>query len=234
IGPDGKLRPPREQAPELYQQTPIGWIPKEWALRTCTDICLRISVGIVIQPSQYYVDEGVPAFRSANVREVGIDSANLVYISPLSNALLAKSQVKAGDILSVRTGYPGTSAVVPPEYEGSNCIDVLISTPGDEVLSDYLCNWINSPFGKGQVLRQQGGMAQQHFNVAEMKELLVALPSVNEQEEISKRLMVFSSNISLEKSKKNKLLKQKSGLMYDLLTGKTEVKIEQSGVDDVA
>ena len=30
IGADGKLRPPHEQAPELYQQTPIGWIPKEW------------------------------------------------------------------------------------------------------------------------------------------------------------------------------------------------------------
>ncbi|MDZ7685274.1 MAG: hypothetical protein U5O39_09995 [Gammaproteobacteria bacterium] len=30
IGPDGQLRPPREQAPELYQETPIGWIPKEW------------------------------------------------------------------------------------------------------------------------------------------------------------------------------------------------------------
>jgi len=30
IGADGKLRPPREQAPELYQETPIGWIPKEW------------------------------------------------------------------------------------------------------------------------------------------------------------------------------------------------------------
>lgn len=30
IGSDGKLRPPREQALELYQHTPIGWIPKEW------------------------------------------------------------------------------------------------------------------------------------------------------------------------------------------------------------
>lgn len=27
---DGKLRPPREQAPELYRLTPIGWIPKQW------------------------------------------------------------------------------------------------------------------------------------------------------------------------------------------------------------
>jgi type I restriction enzyme, S subunit len=30
IGADGKPRPPREQAPELYQQTSIGWIPMEW------------------------------------------------------------------------------------------------------------------------------------------------------------------------------------------------------------
>ncbi|MGB5599730.1 MAG: restriction endonuclease subunit S, partial [Thiothrix litoralis] len=29
IGADGKLRPPREEAPELYQETAIGWIPKE-------------------------------------------------------------------------------------------------------------------------------------------------------------------------------------------------------------
>ena len=28
IGADGKLRPTREQAPELYQETVIGWIPK--------------------------------------------------------------------------------------------------------------------------------------------------------------------------------------------------------------
>ena len=30
IGADGKLRPPREEAPELYQETAIGWIPQDW------------------------------------------------------------------------------------------------------------------------------------------------------------------------------------------------------------
>lgn len=32
IGPDGQLRPSSEQAPGLYQETPIGWMPKEWGL----------------------------------------------------------------------------------------------------------------------------------------------------------------------------------------------------------
>jgi type I restriction enzyme S subunit len=60
---DGKLRPPRQQAPELYQETSIGWIPQEWVLERCANLCTRICVGIVIQPTQYYVIDGIPAFR---------------------------------------------------------------------------------------------------------------------------------------------------------------------------
>lgn len=228
--PNGQLRPPCEQAPELYQETAIGWIPKGWDVKQCADLCSRICVGIVIQPTQYYVEDGVPAFRSANVREDGIDPSNFVYISAESNRLLAKSQVKAGDIVSVRTGYPGTSAVIPPEFQGANCIDILISTPNEKVRSEYLCDWINSPFGKEQVLRQQGGMAQQHFNVGEMRELLVALPDLNEQERIRGKIKSVSGKLAIEKALAEKLRAQKSGLMHDLLTGKVPVKVEEPEV----
>ena len=30
VTPDGKLRPSREEAPKLYKESPLGWIPKEW------------------------------------------------------------------------------------------------------------------------------------------------------------------------------------------------------------
>ncbi|MBA2658539.1 MAG: restriction endonuclease subunit S [Nitrosospira sp.] len=220
---DGKLRPSREKAPELYKETPIGWIPKEWELEHCSNLCTRICVGIVIQPTQYYVTDGVPAFRSANIREDGIDPSNIVYISPLSNTLLAKSQVRAGDILSVRTGYPGTSAVVPREFHGVNCIDILISSPSARIDAGFLCNWINSSFGKEQVLRQQGGMAQQHFNVGEMRELLVALPIREEQLRIRCRASSVEKKLQAEKKLQEKLHCQKLGLMSDLLTGKVRI-----------
>lgn len=224
--PNGQLRPPREQAPELYQETVIGWIPKEWRLSRCIDLCSRICVGIVIQPTQYYIEDGVPALRSANVREEGIDQTNYVYISEKSNQVLSKSQLRVGDIVSVRTGYPGTSAVVPDELRGANCIDILISTPNGQVSSDYLCFWINSSFGKEQVLRQQGGMAQQHFNVGEMRELLVAVPSPIEQFAICERLQKIAYRLTMESSKKKKMQLQKIGIMQDLLTGKVPVKVK--------
>ncbi|MCV0438430.1 MAG: restriction endonuclease subunit S [Hydrogenophaga sp.] len=225
--PNGQLRPPRSEAPELYQETAMGWIPRDWSLHRCADLCTRICVGIVIQPTQYYVEEGVPALRSANVREEGIDPSNFVYISASANRQLAKSQLKAGDIVSVRTGYPGTSAVVPQEFEGANCIDILISTPGEKVRSDYLCDWINSSFGKEQVLRQQGGMAQQHFNVGEMRELLVALPDLDEQSRIREKLEAVTHTLAVERARLEKFRVQKLGLMQDLLTGRVLVPVDE-------
>ena len=30
VQPSGQLRPPRSEAPEMYQETAIGWVPQEW------------------------------------------------------------------------------------------------------------------------------------------------------------------------------------------------------------
>ena len=52
-----------------YKQTEIGLIPEDWETKLASDVCDRIMVGIVIKPSQYYQQFGVPVFRSANIRE---------------------------------------------------------------------------------------------------------------------------------------------------------------------
>jgi len=177
-------------------------------------------VGIVIRPTQYYVLQGVPAFRSANIREDGITDFDLVFISEDSNNLLAKSQTRIGDILTVRTGYPGTSAVVRSKHAGCNCIDILITRPSKKIDSDYLAIWINSSFGKEQVLRNQGGLAQKHFNVSDMRELMVALPSFPEQRSIA---TVLSDMDALLRSLDQLIAKKcdlKQATMQQLLTGK--------------
>ena len=223
VTPDGQLRPTREEAPQLYKESPLGWIPKEWDLRPYACISELITVGVVVRPSQYYVETGVPALRSANIRESGINQADLVFISEASNKLLAKSQLRAGDIVSVRTGYPGTSAVVPPCLDGANCIDILISRPTDALRSKFVAAWINSSFGKGQVLRKQGGLAQQHFNVGELRELQVVLPSLAEQDQIVDRLNAINARLETESGIVGKLSEMKQGLMNDLLNGDVEV-----------
>ncbi len=206
-----------------YKLTEVGVIPEDWEVLRCAEVSNRIMVGIVIRPAQYYVPQGIPALRSANIREEGITNTSLVFISEASNDLLSKSQINEGDVLTVRTGYPGTSAVVRKEHAGCNCIDILITRPSKRVNPDFLAIWINSPFGKDQVLRNQGGLAQKHFNVGDMNDLLVAVPPLPEQHAIAAAL----SDVDALLDGLDRLIAKKRDLkqaaMQQLLTGQTRL-----------
>ena len=214
----------RSEQTHAFKDSPLGRIPAEWEVKPCVALCRQIVVGIVIRPVQYYKPDGVPVLRSANVKEARIDSSNLVFMSERDNNTLSKSQLTAGDLVTVRTGYPGTTAVVPPEFDGSNCVDVVISRPApDKVRSEFLSIWINSDHGKRQVLEGQGGLAQQHFNVGEMKCLVVKVPSLLEQQRIED-LLIRQRSINYEIIETlGKLMALKTALMQDLLTGKRRV-----------
>ena len=221
---NGELRDPIAH-PEQFQESPLGQIPREWSVRNCQSLCREIVVGIVVKPAQYYVDDGVPVLRSANIRESGIQLSDLVFISPESNMQLSKSMLHTDDVVTVRTGYPGTTCVVPSHLDGANCVDLIISRPAKEIVPKFLALWVNSSFGKDQVLRVQGGLAQQHFNVGEMKTLLVARPEPDEQKAIVERLETLDMQITVTTGEQAKLTLLKSGLMTDLLTGRVRVPL---------
>ena len=216
----------RTEQTHQFKDSPLGRIPVEWEVERCVAVCNEIVVGIVIRPTQYYREYGILALRSANVRENRIDPSDLVYISAKDNAQLRKSQVRHGDLVTVRTGYPGTTAVIPPEFDGCNCVDIVISRPNlKKVRSQYLSLWVNSDHGKRQILEGQGGLAQQHFNVGEMKNLLVKVPMPDEQERIERLLLTHAETAKETEQNLSKLSRLKTALMQDLLTGKVSVAL---------
>lgn len=172
--------------------------PANWKKVHVADVCDTVSVGIVIQPSQYYVEagKGIRAFRSANVGENRIIDRDWVYLSPDGHRANSKSSLQAGDVLVVRSGAPGTACVVTEEYAGSNCIDIVFARPRpDQVLPEYLAEFTNSPAGRQHVLGTQGGLALKHFNVGAYKQLELLLPAVAEQRRIVDVLVAWESCI---------------------------------------
>lgn len=195
-------------------------IPDGWREATAEELCSRISVGIVIKPTQYYVDEeqGVRAFRSANIGEGFVRDSDWIHISEDGHAKNKKSALKANDILIVRTGYPGTACLLPPEYEGSNCIDIIFARPDPEqVVPAYLCTYTNSEYGKKQVLDGSGGLAQQHFNVGAYKKLKLPLPPLFEQKRIAETLQTWDRAIETVEALIANTRAQKQGVMQQLL-----------------
>jgi type I restriction enzyme S subunit len=207
-----------------FKQTEIGEVPEGWELTSADDVCTQVSVGIVIKPSQYYVENGVRCFRSANVREGFVEDADWVYINEQGNRVNQKSVLRTGDVLVVRTGYPGTSCVVPPRYDGANCIDIIFARPKIELIDPYfLSTFINSASGKTQVLKAEGGLAQKHFNVGSMKQMKLPLPPLNEQQEIVGHIQDFASTEAALERTLQQQIRCKSAVISDLVTGRKRV-----------
>lgn len=170
-------------------------LPSTWRHVHVADVCETVSVGVVIQPTQYYVsaDAGVRAFRSANVGENKVIDRDWVYFSPEGHKKNAKSILRAGDVLVVRSGaLAGTACVVSEDYAGTNCIDVVFARPKRQFLvPEYLAQITNSPVGCRHVSDTKGGLAIGHFNVNAFKMLPLLLPSVGEQQRIVSMLSTW-------------------------------------------
>jgi len=154
-----------------------------------SDTCVRnvadIRVGLVIKPARFYSSESKDhkAFRSVNVGEGFIKDADWVYFTEQGSKENENTKAHTGDVLVVRSGYPGTSCVVPAEYDGANVIDLIIAHPdSSKVLPEYLCAFTNYDHGKNQIVNMQHGVAQKHFNVSMYQDMKIVVPPLSEQE----------------------------------------------------
>ncbi len=172
-------------------------IVNKCANTTIKSICNEIKVGIVIKPTQYYVETGgVRAFRNANVRRNYIEDNDWAMISRDGHTKNRKSEVHTGNVLVARSGANlGMAAAVTEEYDGYNAIDVVIAVPKqNEVVPKYLAYFTNSPYGIRIVKENQHGAAQSHLNVKEYGNLAIPIPSIQVQDTL---IGVIESRLSV-------------------------------------
>ncbi|PWF24478.1 restriction endonuclease subunit S [Ancrocorticia populi] len=167
----------------------------EWREVVLGDLCERVTVGHVGPMATQYVDSGVPFLRSQNVRPFVIDTEGMFFIGDEFNAKLRKSSLSVGDVVVIRTGYPGTASVIPMELDGANCADLVIITPSKELNPHLLAALFNSAYGSNVVKSQLVGSAQQHFNVGSAKRMKIKLPDRRSQDKIADVLCSFNDLI---------------------------------------
>ena len=152
-----------------------------WTCMTVSDVA-DVTVGVVIQPTQYYCENGIPAFRSLNVREMCVNDSDWVYFTEDGYAKNQKSIIRENDVLVVRSGAPGIACVASAKYAGYNAVDIIIAHPClSKINSVYLAMFTNMPHGMNQIRARIGGAAQQHYNVSGYKAMKLMLPPLELQ-----------------------------------------------------
>jgi len=197
---------------ESYLDKELSTPQSDWRSASLGSLCRRVTVGHVGPMADRYVESGIPFLRSQNIRPFQIDLTGVKYIDDKFMSELKKSELRPGDVAIVRTGYPGTCAVIPEELELANCADIVIARLGPELDPHFMTMLLNSRYGKAHVAEVSVGAAQKHFNVAAAKSAVFPIPPISVQHELVDKSMEFRARCSvLEKSFLEK------GSMFDSL-----------------
>lgn len=236
IGADGKLRPPREQAPELYQETPIGWIPKEWKYEFLENLLAPVSNNLRSGPfgsallKSELVEDGIPFLGIDNIHIERFEESFRRFVSERKYRELGKYAVRPKDVIITIMGTVGRAAIVPIHIDLALSSKHLWTMTFDQglVIPELVCWQLNyAPWVKAWFRRETQGGIMDAIQSKTLRKLILPLPAPTEQKMIFERYTAITERLSSEKKELEKRIKAKHGLMHDLLTGKVGVKIDQ-------
>lgn len=216
---------------ERYTPNDVGSSPLEWETPRLSEVSTLITNGFVGTATPFYSDNtGVPYLYGTNVRANKIDIDKVRYITHEFHAKQSKTELKAGDLLTVQSGHIGETAVVPKQFEGSNCHALIVTRlKQNRAHPAYISYYLNSEIGRARMRGLEVGSTILHINTKDLKKFRVLLPSLPEQKEIAQILFTWDKAITTTEQLLANSQEQKKALMQQLLTGKKRL-LDENGV----
>jgi type I restriction enzyme S subunit len=208
----------------------LGRIPAHWAIRRLKTACSRVFVGIAEAATHAYADDGVPMLRSTDVRANQVRATEVLRIAREFAEKVRSKQLKKGDIVTVRTGNAGVSAIVPSEFDGGQCFTLVVSRPKGSEDANFLCYYLNSPAAQSQFTIEGMGTAQVNISVPIVQNVVLCVPPRVEQEAIARFLERETARIDALVAKVrdaiDRLKELRTALISAAVTGRIDVREE--------
>jgi len=220
----GKLRPHHEGAPDLYKESKLGWIPKEWREEEFQDVCPFITDGSHFSPKP--VEEGEIIVNVKDMGEYGIKYATCTRISRQEFDFLKKQNCspQKGDVLLSKDGTIGRVILFNDDRQVVLLSSIAILRPFSWLLSAFLYFYIKSAYFDVQLQIKTSGSALKRIVLKDINTLIACFPKeLDEQRIITDRLVSIEQQIESEQAYLQKMQQIKKGLMEDLLSGKVSV-----------
>lgn len=224
--PNGQLRPQREQAPELYQETAIGWIPRGWSVAAIEKVLTRIIDYRGKTPEKTV--SGIPLITAKNVRMGYIDPEPREFIAESAYASwMTRGIPNKSDVLFTTEAPLGNVAQVPSDDRVAFAQRAIILQPSEVIEATFLAYRLMTATTQNAISRLASGSTALGIKQSEFRKVCIAFPNAMvEQIEVARRLQAVDDFINEQRNAQHKLQSQKLGLMHDLLTGKVLVSIE--------
>ncbi len=222
---DGHLRPTRAEAPHLYKESPIGWIPEEWEVKPLESVAQVDRGKFTVRPRNdpRFYEGPYPFIQTGDVALSGNRTLRS-YSQSLNKAGLSVS----------RLFPPGTIMVTIAANIADTCILGIPMCAPDSLVGVQPKVTEDARFIELSIRRRKPWLesrapqtAQRNINLEDLRPLLISWPVARERTQISDLYECQDAVITSCESQLGKLRKKKQGLMHDLLTGRVRVKVEE-------
>ena len=218
IDDNGELRPPQSEAPHLYKESPLGWIPKDWEAKAVREMGEAITGCTPPSHDPLAWGAGLPFVTPGDIdgdsmvasteRHVSVRGQRYVRVLPSRTTLVV--------CIGSTIGKVGITSVEACTNQQINAV-----LPGEGTDNEFLFHALQ--MHANQLRALAGLQAVPIVNKSSFESVLVPCPAAREQVEISRRVLVSSRRLMSEQTLSEKLTRQKAGLMDDLLTGRVRV-----------
>lgn len=228
--PNGKLRPTREEAPGMYRETEIGWVPREWEVKSLRDCLVSNPTNGIYKPADQIGRGTLLIGQTAFTKERAVDYS-LARRAVVTREELQRYSLEEEDLLVARVfatsegvGQPAFVSELPePAVYESNMMRLrIIKNMIDPLL---LFHWMRSHTVRRYIITMANASNQTSVNQQSLNFLPVPFLPKDEQLKIIAVIKRETASYNFEKAMLLKLRQQKSGLMSDLLTGRVPVKV---------
>ena len=185
-----------------------------WEQRKVTDVG-KIFIGLVTTMTKNYTDVGTLLIRNSDIKDNHFEfDSNPIHLDEGFAKLNDSRRMHIGDVVTVHTGDVGTSAVITEKEDGSIGFATIVTRPNKEIIdSNYLSTYLNTEQHKNWAINQSTGDGRTNYNLKEFTQLIVPLPSLKEQQCISKYIKQIDNLITLHQRKCDKLVNIKKSLL---------------------
>lgn len=231
----GKLRPKYDDAPELYKESKLGWIPRDWEDGELIDFAdEKISHSFTGGPfgsdlqTKHYTKTGVRIIQLQNIGDGLFRDNYKIYTSENKANQLINCNIYHGEIIIAKMADPIARACIIPNTEKRYLMasdGIRLSIDKKKFNSRFVLETINHKRFRNIAEIKATGSTRARIGLTDLREIPVVYPDKKEQEQIGLRLDAIDNKIQAEQNYLHKLQQIKSGLMGDLLSGKKEVKL---------
>lgn len=189
----------------------------DWEQRKVTELG-TIFIGLVTTMTAHYTKEGTLLIRNSDIKDGYFEFDDKPIYLEKTFAQRNKTRMhKIGDVITVHTGDVGTSAVISKNEDKSIGFATIVTRPNKGfVSSEYLSTFLNTDKHKKWAIAISTGDGRTNYNLGDYYQLVVPLPSIEEQKNIAKLIEGVNHLITLHQRKLEKLKKLKKSMLENM------------------